>query len=38
MHTRNRISQSMPAEYEAKILEFHKFVIGARKKICFELS
>jgi hypothetical protein len=28
----------MPAEYEAKILEFHKFVIGARKKACFGLS
>jgi hypothetical protein len=28
----------MTAEYEAKILEFYKFVIGARKKMCFELS
>jgi hypothetical protein len=28
----------MPAEYEAKILECHKFVIGARKNTCFELS
>jgi hypothetical protein len=35
---RTRISQRMPAEYEAKILEFQKFVIGARKKTCFELS
>jgi hypothetical protein len=38
MCTRTRISKRMPAEYEAKILEFHKFVIGARKKTCFGLS
>jgi hypothetical protein len=28
----------MSAEYEAKALEFHKFVITARNKTCFELS
>jgi hypothetical protein len=27
----------MPAEYEAEILQFHKFVIAARKKSSFEL-
>jgi hypothetical protein len=26
----------MPAEYEVKLLEFHTFVIGARKKTYFE--
>jgi hypothetical protein len=38
MRTRTRTVQKMPAEYEAKILEVHKFVIGARKNTCFELS
>jgi hypothetical protein len=28
----------MPAEYEAEILQFHKFVIAARKKSSFELG
>jgi hypothetical protein len=38
MRTRKRIVQKMPAEYETKILQFHKFIIGARNKSCFELS
>jgi hypothetical protein len=38
MCTHTKISQRMPAEYEAKILEFHTFVIGARNKTCYELS
>jgi hypothetical protein len=28
----------MPAEYEDKIIEFHRFVINARKQEKFELS
>jgi hypothetical protein len=36
--TKHAYSQRMPAENEAKILEFRKFVIGAREKACFGLS
>jgi hypothetical protein len=28
----------MPAEYEDKIIEFHRFIINARKQEKFELS
>jgi hypothetical protein len=38
MRTHIRIALKIPAEYEEKILEFHKFVIGARKNTYFELS
>jgi len=29
--------QKLPHEYERKILEFHKYVINLRKKLCFEM-
>jgi hypothetical protein len=38
MHTPIRIAQKMPAEYKTKILQFHKFIIAARNKLCFELG
>jgi hypothetical protein len=39
MRNNNRILQRMPTKYEAKIMEYHKFVISAReKKKCFELT
>ena len=28
--------QKLPCEYERKIIEFHKYVINMRKKLCFE--
>ena len=28
----------MPREYERKIIEFHKYVINTRKKLCFEMG
>jgi hypothetical protein len=34
MHTQTRIVKKMPAEYETKILQFHKFVVAASKKSC----
>jgi hypothetical protein len=38
MRTRTKLAQKMPAEYENKILQFHKYVIGARKNFDFELG
>jgi hypothetical protein len=38
MRTKTKISQKMPAEYEDKIIEFHRFVINARKQERFGLS
>jgi len=34
----NRIAQKLPSEYERKIMEFHKYVINMRKKLCFEIG
>lgn len=28
----------MPAKYNTKILQFHKFIIAARKKSCLEFG
>jgi hypothetical protein len=38
MQAKTKISQNLPAEYEDKIVEFHRFVINARKQEKFELS
>jgi len=36
MRTKTTITQKLPREYERKIIEFHKYVINTRKKLCFE--
>ena len=36
MHTETTIVQKLPCEYERRIIEFHKYVINMRKKLCFE--
>ena len=36
MHTKTTIVQKLPREYKRKIIEFHKYVINMRKKLCFE--
>ena len=38
MCTKTTIVQKLPCEYERKIIEFHKYVINMRKKLCFELG
>jgi len=38
MHTKTTIAQKLPCEYERKIIEFHKYVINMRKKLCFEIG
>ena len=38
MHTKTTIAQKLPREYERKIIEFHKYVINMRKKLCFEIG
>jgi hypothetical protein len=38
MRAKTKISQKMPAEYKDKIIEFHRFIINARKQEKFELS
>ena len=38
MRARTTLSQKMPAEYEHKIMEFHRFIIRARQNVEFELS
>jgi len=38
MHTKTTIAQKLPQEYERKIIEFHKYVINLRKKLCFEIG
>jgi hypothetical protein len=35
---RTRIAQNIPADYESKIVDFHRYVINARKKTQFELG
>ncbi|KAF6081661.1 hypothetical protein HJG60_008709 [Phyllostomus discolor] len=32
VHTKTRVAQTMPMEYESKTVSFHKFVLDARKK------
>ena len=38
MHTKTTVAQKLPREYERKIVEFHKYVINMRKKLCFEIG
>jgi len=38
MHTKTTIAQKLPCEYKRKIIEFHKYVINMRKKLCFEIG
>jgi len=38
MHTETIIAQKLPHEYERKIIEFHKYAINMRKKLCFEIG
>jgi len=37
MHTKT-IVQNLPHEYERKIIEFLKYVINMRQKLCFEIG
>jgi len=36
MRTKTTIAQKLPSEYKRKMIEFHKYVINMRKKLCFE--
>ena len=38
MRTRTKIAQKLPSEYERKIIQFHKYVINMRKKLCYEIG
>jgi len=38
MRTKTTIAQKLPREYERKIIEFHKYVINMRKKLCFVIG
>ena len=38
MCTKTTIAQKLPHEYERKIIEFHKYVINMRKKLCFKIG
>ena len=38
MRTKTTIAQTLSREYERKIIEFHKYVINTRKKLCFEMG
>jgi len=38
MLTKTTIAQKLPREYERNIIEFHKYVINMRKKLCFEIG
>ena len=38
MRTKTTIAQKMPHEYKRKIIEFHKYTINMRKKLCFEIG
>ncbi|KAJ7345310.1 hypothetical protein JRQ81_001260 [Phrynocephalus forsythii] len=38
MRTRTRIAQSMPDDYEEKIINFHNFIIKQRKRQNFEIG
>ena len=37
-HIKTTIAQKLPSEYERKIIEFHKYVINMKKKLCFEIG
>ena len=34
MHTKTTVAQKLAHEYERKVIEFHKYVINMRKKLC----
>jgi len=36
-HTKTTVVQKLPCKYERKIIEFHKYVMNMRKKLCFEI-
>ena len=38
MRVKTRIAQKLPAEYKDKVLEFHKYMINARKEINYEMG
>ena len=38
MYTKTTIVQKLPHEYERKIIEFHKYVVNMRKKLCFDIA
>ena len=38
MCTKTTVVQKLPCEYERKSVEFHKYVINMRKKLCFEIG
>jgi len=38
VRTKTTIAQKLPREYERKFIEFHKYVINMRKKVCFEIG
>ena len=38
LRTKTTIAQKLPREYEIKMIEFHKYVINKRKKLCFEIG
>jgi len=38
MHTKTAVAHKLPHEYERRIIEFHKYVINMRKKLCFEIE
>jgi len=38
MRTKTTIAQKLPREYKRTIIEFHKYVINMRKKLCFEIG
>jgi hypothetical protein len=38
MRTKTTIAQKLPHEYKRKVIEFHKYVINMRKKLCFEIG
>jgi len=37
MRTKPAVVQKLPCGYERKMIEFHKYVINMRKKLCFEI-
>jgi len=38
MHTKTTRVQKLPCEYERRIIEFRKYVINTRNKLCFEIG
>ena len=38
VRTKTTIAQKLPREYERKLMEFHKYAINMRRKLCFEMG